>query len=54
MSAEKRRTSVDSKEEAEDTDGWIGPMPSEASKSKPKKRKGKLFIIYFKHLLNLF
>lgn len=39
MSAEKRRTSVDSKEEAEDTDGWIGPMPSEASKSKPKKRK---------------
>lgn len=55
MSAEKRRSSVDSKEESEDTDGWIGPMPSEASKPKPKKRKGKLFyIIYCKHYCDFF
>ncbi|KAF9820473.1 hypothetical protein SFRURICE_009892 [Spodoptera frugiperda] len=39
MSAEKRRSSVDEKEEPDENDGWIGPMPSEASKPKPKKRK---------------
>ncbi|PZC72691.1 peptidylprolyl isomerase domain and WD repeat-containing protein 1 [Helicoverpa armigera] len=39
MSAEKRRSSVDNNEEAEESDGWIGPMPAEASKPKPKKRK---------------
>ncbi|XP_022820066.1 peptidylprolyl isomerase domain and WD repeat-containing protein 1 [Spodoptera litura] len=39
MSAEKRRSSVDEKEETDENDGWIGPMPSEASKPKPKKRK---------------
>ncbi|KAH9631712.1 hypothetical protein HF086_014713 [Spodoptera exigua] len=39
MSAEKRRSSVDEKEESDENDGWIGPMPSEASKPKPKKRK---------------
>lgn len=40
MSAEKRRSSIDNNEEAEDTDGWIGPMPAEASKPKIKKRRG--------------
>ncbi|XP_075981661.1 peptidylprolyl isomerase domain and WD repeat-containing protein 1 [Anticarsia gemmatalis] len=39
MSGEKRRSSVDNKEEADDNDGWIGPMPSEATKPKTKKRK---------------
>lgn len=42
MSGEKRRNSADNKEEEDDNEGWIGPMPSEAAKPKPKKRKGKL------------
>lgn len=46
MSAEKRRTSVENTEEADDAECWIGPMPSEAAKPKPKKRKGYLSIFY--------
>lgn len=47
MSAEKRRSSVDEKEEPDENDGWIGPMPSEASKPKPKKRKGIVTSLQF-------
>lgn len=39
MSGEKRRSSVEDKDETADNEGWIGPMPSEAAKPKPKKRK---------------
>ncbi|KAM3959254.1 peptidylprolyl isomerase domain and WD repeat-containing protein 1 [Aphomia sociella] len=39
MSAEKRRSSIDKSEDAEEEEEWIGPMPSEAAKPKPKKRK---------------
>lgn len=39
MSGEKRRNSLDGKEDRDDSEAWIGPMPSEASKPKPKKRK---------------
>ncbi|CAH2268308.1 peptidylprolyl isomerase domain and WD repeat-containing protein 1 [Pararge aegeria] len=41
MSGEKRPTSPENPEEAEDGEGWIGPLPSEASTTatKPKKRK---------------
>ncbi|KAI8419748.1 hypothetical protein MSG28_008424 [Choristoneura fumiferana] len=38
MSAEKRPASPEKAEES-DSDAWIGPMPSEAAISKPKKRK---------------
>ncbi|CAG9795493.1 unnamed protein product [Diatraea saccharalis] len=39
MSAEKRPAGAENSEDADEGDGWIGPMPSEAVKSKPKKRK---------------
>lgn len=39
MSAEKRRASNEKSEDGEDSEGWIGPLPSEAVKSKPKKQK---------------
>lgn len=48
MSAEKRPNSPDKS----DDDSWIGPMPSEAVKTKPKKRKGMKQILYVK-LTNL-
>ncbi|CAK1584908.1 unnamed protein product [Parnassius mnemosyne] len=38
MSSEKRPTTSENSEEADGED-WIGPMPSEAAKPKPKKRK---------------
>lgn len=55
MSAEKRRTSVENTEEADDAECWIGPMPSEAAKPKPKKRKGYLsiFLLVFQRELNI-
>lgn len=40
MSSEKRPSSVDKNEDAEEDEGWIGPMPAEAAKPKAKKRKG--------------
>lgn len=40
MSSEKRPLETESTEDADDGEGWIGPMPSEATKPKPKKRKG--------------
>ncbi|XP_049876869.1 peptidylprolyl isomerase domain and WD repeat-containing protein 1 [Pectinophora gossypiella] len=39
MTSEKRPIETEAAEEAEDNDGWIGPMPAEAAKPKPKKRK---------------
>lgn len=39
MSTEKRPATPDNTEQANDEE-WIGPMPSEAVKLKPKKRKG--------------
>lgn len=43
MSGEKRRSSLDSKDESEDSEAWIGPMPTEMHKPKQKKRKGNNF-----------
>lgn len=40
MSGDKRPLQTESTEDADDGEGWIGPMPSEAAKPKPKKRKG--------------
>lgn len=45
MSSNKRPSSPENtenanKEEEEEGDAWIGPMPSEATTTKPKKRKG--------------
>ncbi|XP_060805689.1 peptidylprolyl isomerase domain and WD repeat-containing protein 1 [Amyelois transitella] len=37
--SEKRRSSAENNEDALEDDGWIGPMPSEATNPKPKKRK---------------
>ncbi|CAG4947959.1 unnamed protein product [Colias eurytheme] len=39
MSEEKRPASPEAGKEEEEGDNWIGPMPSEASQPKPKKRK---------------
>ncbi|XP_034835449.1 peptidylprolyl isomerase domain and WD repeat-containing protein 1 [Maniola hyperantus] len=42
MSVDKRPNSQENSEEADDGEGWIGPMPSEAASTnapKPKKRK---------------
>ncbi|KAL0869555.1 hypothetical protein ABMA27_005821 [Loxostege sticticalis] len=53
MSAEKRRTSTDTNEDADDGDGWIGPMPAEAAKPKAKKRKVLEFeSLYIENLPN--
>lgn len=40
MSSEKRPGSPSKSEDGDDSEGWIGPMPAEAAKPKPKKRKG--------------
>lgn len=40
MTSEKRQISEDNNDNSEESEGWIGPMPSEASKPKTKKRKG--------------
>lgn len=48
MSTDKRPASPEKTEES-DSEAWIGPMPSEAAISKPKKRKGKnsmLILVY--------
>ncbi|XP_063830865.1 peptidylprolyl isomerase domain and WD repeat-containing protein 1 [Ostrinia nubilalis] len=51
--AEKRHTSVDTNEDTDDGDGWIGPMPSEAAKPKPKRRKVLEFeSLYIENLPN--
>lgn len=42
MSVEKRPASPEKSGEGDDSDGWIGPMPSEATQPKPKKRKGSI------------
>ncbi|XP_037295171.1 LOW QUALITY PROTEIN: peptidylprolyl isomerase domain and WD repeat-containing protein 1-like [Manduca sexta] len=39
MTSEKRPGSEDTPGDAEEPENWIGPMPSEATKPKPKKRK---------------
>ncbi|XP_038211640.1 peptidylprolyl isomerase domain and WD repeat-containing protein 1 [Zerene cesonia] len=39
MSEEKRPASPEATKDEEEGDNWIGPMPSEASQPKPKKRK---------------
>lgn len=40
MSTEKRPNSPENTGEGDDSEGWIGPMPSEAAQPKLKKRKG--------------
>lgn len=42
MSNDKRPFETESTEDADEGEGWIGPMPSEAAKPKTKKRKGLL------------
>lgn len=44
MESNKRPSSPDNVEESEENDSWIGPMPSEAVKSKSKKQKGNYMI----------
>lgn len=53
MSTEKKPKDMDNTEgENEgDDDGWIGPMPSEATKPKPKKRKGTFLSILTVHIV---
>lgn len=46
MSSDKRPLETESTEDADEGEGWIGPMPSEAAKPKTKKRKGLLLFLY--------
>lgn len=50
MSAEKRPSDPENAVEGDDSEGWIGPLPSEAAQPKPKKRKGKFYLIAVKQL----
>ncbi|XP_052743857.1 peptidylprolyl isomerase domain and WD repeat-containing protein 1 [Bicyclus anynana] len=53
MSVEKRPNSPENSEEAEDGEGWIGPMPSEASANAPKPKKKKVLEFESLYLENL-